>query len=374
MRLILKKIEADNMIPIAKPLFGDAEREAIIKVLESNILVQGPQVKQFEEGFADFIGTKEAIAVSSGTTALAVALMAAGVKQGDEVITAPFTFIATASAIRLCNATPVFVDVDPNTFNINPEAVSNAVTAKTGAIIPIHLYGLSSEMNELRKTAEEHKLAIIEDACQAHGAKYGDEGVGALGDAGCFSFYPTKNMATGEGGMITTNDIEIANKCRLIRNHGQQARYDYAGWGCNYRMTEFAGALGNVQLTKIEEFNSKRRANALKLTELLGDSVETPSVPPNLTHVFHQYTIKLPSEQSRNDLMAYLNDNGVGSAVYYPMALHSLPFLESRTVGSLEVTEKLIKTVLSLPVHPALSSADIETVAATVKAGLAHQG
>ncbi|UCH88305.1 MAG: DegT/DnrJ/EryC1/StrS family aminotransferase [Thermoplasmata archaeon] len=362
------------MISIAQPLFGDAEKKALIEVLESNILVQGPRVEKFETGFSDYIGTKHAIATSSGTTALAVSLMALGVKPGDEVITSPFTFIATASAILLCGAKPVFMDVDLQTFNIAPEFITEAITPKTRAIMPVHLYGLPAEMDAISAIAEEHKLVIVEDACQAHGAKYGDHKVGGIGDAGCFSFYPTKNMATGEGGMITTKEDTVAEKCKLIRNHGQQDRYYYVRWGCNYRMTEFAAALGNIQLTKLDEFNKKRQENAKRLSELLEGEVATPVIPANLTHVFHQYTIQLPSEKIRDGLKQHLFDNGIGSAVYYPLALHEIDFLEGRAVGSMENTKQLTQTVLSLPIHPALSSDDIDTIAGEVKAGLKKQG
>jgi dTDP-4-amino-4,6-dideoxygalactose transaminase len=358
------------MISIAQPQLEDDERDALIKVLDSKILVQGPNVEKFEHAFADYIGTRFGIATSSGTTALAISLMAMNIRSGDEVITTPFTFIATASAIRLCGAVPVFVDIDPDTFNIEPKLIKAAITPKTKAIMPVHLYGLSAEMKELRVIAQAHDLFLIEDACQAHGAKYGDSRVGGIGDIGCFSFYPTKNMTTGEGGMIVTNSEELANKSRLIRNHGQESRYCYVSWGCNFRMTEFAGALGIVQLSKLDKFNEKRRKNALKLNELLGNEVETPKVPSNMTHVFHQYTIKLPSENSRDGLKKYLNEKGIGTEIYYPLGLNKIDFLAGRSVGSLENTEHLTRTILSLPVHPGLSDDDLELIAREVLAGL----
>jgi dTDP-4-amino-4,6-dideoxygalactose transaminase len=270
----------------------------------------------------------------------------------------------------MCGAVPVFADVDPDTFNIDPEQIAEAVSDKTKAVLPVHLYGLPAQMDRLNKVAEEHSLAVLEDACQAHGAKLGDRKAGALGGAGCFSFYPTKNMTTGEGGIITTDSDELEERCRLIRNHGQAGRYHYVYLGYNYRMTEFAGAIGGVQLAKLDEFNSKRQQNAKKLNELLGSTVKTPTVPENMTHVFHQYTIKLESEARRDALMKYLQEHGVGSAVYYPIGLHQVEFLQGRVSGTLDNTLELTGTVLSLPVHPGLSDADLEKIAAEVKAGL----
>ena len=358
------------MINIAKPMLSDEEKAALSEVVDSGILVQGPKVKAFEDKFAEYTGTKHAIAASSGTTALVIALQAMGVSPGDEVITPSFTFLATASSIRMCGAVPVFVDVDPVTFNIEPEQVAGAVGEKTKAILPVHLYGLPAEMDRLNKIAEEHSLAVLEDACQSHGAKHGDTRVGALGGAGCFSFYPTKNMTTGEGGIITTNSDKLEERCRLIRNHGQAGRYHYVYLGYNYRMTEFAGAIGAVQLAKLDEFNSRRQYNAAKLSEMLGSDVRTPQAPDNMTHVFHQYTIKLDSEEQRDNLMKYLQEHEVGCAVYYPIGLHEVEFLQGRVSGSLDNTRKLTKTVLSLPVHPGLNDDDLEKIANEVKAGL----
>jgi len=361
------------LIQIAKPLFSEDEKKVLADVIDSGMLVQGPRVLAFEKMFAEFTGTKHAIATSSGTTALVIALQAMGVSPGDEVITPSFTFLATASSIRMCGAVPVFVDVDPVTYNIDCDSVDGAVTEKTKAILPVHLYGLPADMGRLDKIAEEHSIAVLEDACQSHGAKVFDTKVGALGGAGCFSFYPTKNMTTGEGGIVTTDNDELDEKCRLIRNHGQAGRYRYVYLGYNYRMTEFAGALGAVQLAKLDGFNSKRQTNAARLTKLLDGVVETPVVPEGYTHVFHQYTIKLDTEVQRNDLIQHLKDNGVGSAVYYPIGLHEIDFLKGRIFGSLENTEALTKTVLSLPVHPALTETELEKIAAEVKSGLSLQ-
>jgi dTDP-4-amino-4,6-dideoxygalactose transaminase len=358
------------MISIAQPDLTEAEKKAVVEVIESKRLVQGPQVEKFESGFADYIGTKYGIATSSGTTALTISLMALGIKPGDEVITTPFTFIATATSMRICGAKPVFVDVDPRTFNISPEKVEEALTPETKAVMPVHLYGLAADMTEIKALAEKNDIVIVEDACQAHGAKDGDKKVGGIGDTGCFSFYPTKNMTTGEGGIIVTDDQDVENRCRLIRNHGQKARYNYTQWGYNYRMTEFAGAIGNTQLPRLEEFNSKRRLNAKKLSELLSGIVETPITPPGKTHVFHQYTIKLQTEKARDMLKNYLFEKGIQTEIYYPIALHQIDFLEGRPAGSLENTEALLKTVLSLPVHPGLSDDDIELIAQEVKEGL----
>lgn len=250
------------MIPIAKPNIGEEEKNAVMEVLESGMLAQGLKVKEFEERFAKYIGTKYAVATSNGTTALHIALLSSGIKKGDEVITTPFSFIASATSILFCNAVPVFADIKTKTFNINPNKIEKAITKKTKAIMVVHLYGQSSEMDRIKEIANKKKLSLIEDACQAHGAENNGKRVGSIGDIGCFSFYPTKNMTTGEGGMITTNDHVIAEKVRLLRDHGQKERYEHVIVGYNYRMTNIAAAIGIEQLQKLEQFNKKRRENA----------------------------------------------------------------------------------------------------------------
>ena len=353
------------MIPIAKPLMGEEEKQAVWDVMKSGQLAQGKKVEEFEQQFAQYVGTKHAIATSNGTTALYLAQLAAGIGPGDEVITSAFTFIASATTITFCGAKPVLADIDPRTFNLDPESVKKQITKKTKAIQPIHLYGQPAAMDEIMEIAESNHLAVIEDACQAHGAQYNGKRAGAIGLAGCFSFYPTKNMTTGEGGMITTNDDQLAEKCRLLSNHGQLGRYDYKTIGFNFRMTNIAAAIGVEQLKKLESFNAKRIQNATSLNEQLGDAVETPYVAPRTKHVFHQYTIKC---ENRDALRNALEKEGIGCGVYYPMGLHQCEALrEFIPPAKLPSTEAASRTVLSLPVHPSLTPNNINEIATAVK-------
>ncbi len=353
-------------ITISKPNFDGAEKAAVAEVLDSGMLAQGPKVFEFEKQFAEYIGTNHAIATSSGTTAIHLALLGLGIKPGDEVITTPFTFIATATPILFCGARPVFVDIDPKTFNIDPQKLEAAITDKTKAIIPVHLYGQPAAMDPIVELAQAHELVVIEDACQAHGAKYHGKSIGSIGDCGCFSFYPTKNMTTSEGGMVTTNDSEMAENLALLRNHGQLQRYDYNMIGYNFRMTDISAAIGIVQLSKLEQFTEKRIINAKKLTEGMEDVVGVPYIAPDVRHVFHQYTIK---QSSRDGLRSALEAAGIGSGIYYPKSLHQLPvFQDHITEGySAPVAEEVSSEVLSLPVHPGLSEEDIEKIINTVK-------
>ena len=250
------------MIPIAKPLIGDEEIEEVVKVLKSGFIAQGPKVAEFEEKFAEYIGVKHAVATSSGTTALHTALLALGIKAGDEVVTTPFTFAATSNSVLYVGAKPVFVDVNPETYNIDPEKIAEAITDKTKAIMPVHLYGQPADMDPIREIADENDLKVIEDAAQAHGAVYRGKMVGSMGDAACFSFYPTKNMTTSEGGMVTTDDGATADAARAIRAHGESQRYTHVMLGYNFRMTDVAAAIGLAQLKKLDTFNGKRIENA----------------------------------------------------------------------------------------------------------------
>ena len=353
------------MIYMAKPQMGAEEKQAVLDVLDSGIIAQGPRVKAFEDGFAQMCGVKHAIATSSGTTALHVALLAHGIKEGDEVITSAFTFIASSNSVLFTGARPVFVDIDPRTFNLDPSKIEAAITKRTKAILPVHLYGLSCDMDPIVKIAEKHGLAVIEDACQSHAAEYKGRRVGSFG-TGTFSLYPTKNMTSAEGGMITTNDPVIDEKCRVIRQHGMRKRYYHDELGFNFRMTDIHAAIGLEQLKKLEKFNVQRQANAKFLSENL-KGVVTPYVPEGQTHVFHQYTVRVPGGK-RDSLRAYLNDHGVGSEVYYPVPIHKQSFYVSDLgyKDSLPETEHATTEVLSLPVHPALSSSDLETIVSTV--------
>lgn len=353
------------MIQISKPLLGEEEQRAVWDVMKSGQLAQGKKVEEFEQHFARYVGTKHAIATSNGTTALYLAQLATGIGPGDEVITSAFTFIASATSITFCGAKPVLADIDPRTFNLDPESVKKQITKKTKAIQPIHLYGQAAAMDQIMEIAASNNLVVIEDACQAHGAQYRGKNVGAIGLAGCYSFYATKNMTTGEGGMITTNDNQLAEKCRILRNQGQVGRYDYKSIGFNYRMTNITAAIGIEQLKKLENFNAKRIQNAANLNELLGETVEIPYVSPDARHVFHQYTIQC---ENRDALWHALESDGIGCGVYYPVGLHQCePLKEYVRHTRLQNTENAARRVLSLPVHPSLTPVELRTIATAVK-------
>jgi len=353
------------MIPIAKPLLGEEEILAVKKVIESGIIASGPMVEEFEKRFADFVGTKYAVATTSGTTALHLALLTLGIKKGDEVIVPSFSFIATANSILFCNAKPVFCDVNLQTFNIDYERIKGLITKKTKAIMPVHLYGQSADMNPIQDIAEKHDIYLIGDAAQAHGAKYYGKMVGSFGNVECFSFYPTKNITTGEGGMLTTNSSEIAERASSIRNHGRQKTkwgYEHGVLGYNYRMTDLAAALGLVQLKHLPNFNKKRQENAKFLNKNL-KNVETPYVLLNVEHVYHQYTIKC---KDRNSLIENLKKNEIGFGVYYPKPLHFYEHLKRFLHSDLKNSEYCAKSVLSLPVHPAIERKDLEKIVQVV--------
>jgi perosamine synthetase len=351
------------MIPISKPLIGEEEKEAVISVLESGQLAQGPRVSEFEEHFAAFCGVRHAIATSSGTTALVAALLAHGIGPGDEVITTPFTFVASANSILATGAKPVFADIDEGSYNIDPDLVAARVTSRTRAILPVHLYGYPCDMDAILPIAESHGLAVIEDACQAHGASIRGQKVGSFG-TGCFSFYPSKNMTTAEGGMITTDDDEIEERARLIRNHGQSETYYHVAPGYNFRMTELQAALGLVQLDKLPQWTRKRIENAAYLSERLSNVV-TPQVREEYLHVYHQYTVRVG--QDRDGALERLAEAGIAARVYYPLPVHQQPFY--RRLGyedSLPVSERMSREVLSLPVHPSLTEEDLDKIASGV--------
>jgi perosamine synthetase len=353
------------MISIAKPQIGEEEKQAVLEVLDSGMIAQGPRVKAFEEAFALMCGVKHAIATASGTTALHVALLAAGIGKGDEVITSPFTFIASANSILYCGALPVFVDIDPLTFNIDPALIEAAITPRSKAILPVHLFGLSCDMDAILSIAEKHNLLVIEDACQSHGALYKGKRVGSFG-IGTFSFYPTKNMTSAEGGMITTHDDAIAEKCRVLRQHGMRRRYYHDELGFNFRMTDVHAAIGLEQLKKLESRNAQRRANARYLSEHL-QGVSVPHEPEGCSHVYHQYTVRLPGGR-RDALRLFLQESGVGCEIYYPVPVHKQAFY-TQELGydlTLPEAEKAAAEVLSLPVHPALTQSDLELIVARV--------
>lgn len=358
-----------NPIPIAKPLVGAEEAARVQQVLASGMLASGPVVGEFERSFASYVGARHAIATSNGTTALHAALVGLGIRPGDEVIVPAFTFIASANSVLLAGATPVLVDVDERTFCVDPAAIEAAITPRTRAIMPVHLFGHPADMDAMQAIAAQNELRVLGDAAQAHGAALGSRRVGALGDAECFSFYPTKNMTTGEGGMVTTNDDTVAARVRAFVNHGRAdaglGTYDHLTLGHNFRLTDLHAAIGTVQLGKLESWNARRRSNAEQLSKLLGGAdVVLPSVAAGARHAFHQYTVRT---RDRAALIHRLRADGVGFGVYYPKALHQYAHLAAYARGPLPRAESAAREVLSLPVHPAVSDADIERVAAAVQ-------
>ena len=357
------------MIPIAKPFIGDEEIKEVEAVLRSGFIAQGPKVAEFEEKFAEYIGTRHAIATSSGTTALHVALLCAGIGKGDEVITTPFSFAATANSILYAGGKPVFVDIDPKTYNINPEKIEEAVTDKTKAIMPVHLYGQPADMDQICKIAEDHDLKVIEDAAQAHGAIYHGRKVGSIGDMACFSFYPTKNITTGEGGIITTDDDAFDKDARAIRAHGESERYEHVTLGYNFRMTDIAAAIGVVQIKRLEEFNEKRIENAEYLTEHINsiEGIEPPYVAENVRHVFHQYTVRV-ADGKRDELKEFLNSEGVGTGVHYPRTIYKQKLYEDLGyTADCPEAEKAAAEVLSLPVNPTLTAEDFGKIVSVLQ-------
>lgn len=353
------------MIPISKPYIGPEEKQAVLEVMDSGMLAQGPRTARLEARFAEACGVKHAIATSSGTTALYIALLANGVGPGDEVITTPFTFIASANSILFTGARPVFVDIDPATYNIDPERVAAAITPRTKAILPVHLYGLMSEMDALMDLAGRHGLRMIEDACQAVGAGYQGRRAGSFG-TGAFSLYATKNVMAGEGGMITTDDDQVAETSRLLRNHGMKRRYYHDMLGFNMRTTDLCAAIGLTQMDRLAGFTARRQANAAYYNEHLR-SVVTPSVPAGYEHVWHQYTIRVDGGRDRDAAVKHLADAGIGTGIFYPVPAHQQGYMRE-TVGDvcLPVAEQLAREVISLPVHPQLSQAELEQVVAEV--------
>ncbi|QFG68351.1 DegT/DnrJ/EryC1/StrS family aminotransferase [Ornithinimicrobium pratense] len=369
-----------SMIPAARPVIGEEERVAVDRVLRSGMVAQGPEVAAFEVEFAaELVGGRTCVAVNSGTSGLHLGLLAAGVGPGDEVIVPSFTFAATANSVALTGATPVFADISADTFNLDPVSVAAAVSERTVAVMPVHLYGHPADMDGLAQVAQEHGLAVFEDAAQAHGATCGGRPVGSFGAFGMFSLYPTKNMTSGEGGMVSCADEEIARGVRLLRNQGMEAQYANEVVGLNNRMTDIHAAIGRVQLGKVGAWTAQRRANAAFLDEHLGQvaGVVTPAVREGCTHVYHQYTIRVDgaSGAQRDEVVAALRaEHKVGCGVYYPTPNHELVSLARfAPAWELPVTARAAAEVISLPVHPSLSEGDlervVEAVAAVVGAG-----
>ena len=353
------------MIPAAKPIIGDEEREAVDRVLRSGMLAQGPEVKAFEEEFSAHVGGRHCVAMNSGTSALHLGFIAAGIQPGDEVIVPSFSFAATANSVVLAGGVPVFADIDPRTFNLDPHHVESLITKKTKAIMPVHLYGHIAAMDEFQTLSSKYGVKIIEDAAQGHLASLNGRNAGEFGIVASFSFYPTKNMTAGEGGMVVTDDAAVARMLRLLRNQGQEIRYQNEVVGFNTRMTDIHAAIGRVQLRKLPGWTEQRQANAAYLDAHL-KGVVTPYLAPGTTHSYHQYTIRIPggSSEKRDAFMAGITERGVGCGVYYPIPIHKLqPFKLDLTLPE---TDLVVKECVSLPVHPSLSQADLETIVSVV--------
>ena len=344
------------MIPIASPQIGLEEREAVDRVLKSGIIAQGPEVAKFEDEFAKMCGVKYAVATSNGTTAGHLVMIASGISPGDEVITTPFTFFATASVIIMAGAKPVFVDVEEDGFCLDPNQVESAITEKTKAIQPVHLYGELADMPSLVEISKKNNLVLIEDSAQAHSADSWEGKAGSFGNAGWFSFYPTKNMTTSEGGIITTNSEGLSSHCKVLRAHGMTAQYQHTEFGYNYRMTDISAAIGRVQLTKLDKFNSRRREIADKYNTSLSKYVKIPE--NRRGHVFHQYTILC---NQRDELKEHLSQKGVGSGIYYLTLLYNYAPM-SEFEADCPNAKRLTELSLSLPVHPGLSDSDVSKV------------
>jgi dTDP-4-amino-4,6-dideoxygalactose transaminase len=353
------------MIPAAKPIIGDDERAAVDRVLRSGMLAQGSEVAAFEEEFSKHVGGRHCVAMNSGTSALHLGFIAAGIKAGDEVIVPSFSFAATANSVALAGGVPVFGDIDPKTFNLDPDHAESLITAKTKAIMPVHLYGHIAAMDRFAEIGKKHGVQIIEDAAQGHLASLNGKNSGEFGTVASFSFYPTKNMTAGEGGMVVTESAEIARTLRLLRNQGQEIRYRNEIIGFNTRMTDIHAAIGRVQLAKLPGWTKQRQENAAFLDANI-KGVVTPFVAPGSTHSYHQYTIRVPGNNAevRDKFMEELTKRGVGSGVYYPTPIHRLPSFNLKL--DLPETEKLVNECISLPVHPSLTKDELATVAQAV--------
>jgi dTDP-4-amino-4,6-dideoxygalactose transaminase len=359
-----------DFIPPAKPIIGDEEREAVDRVMRSGMLAQGPEVKAFEVEFAEHFGLGRAcVAVNSGTSRLHLGLLSCGVGAGDEVIVPSFTFAATANSVALTGATPVFADISADSFCLDPASVEASITDRTVGIMPVHLYGHPADMPALQAIADKHGIQVFEDAAQAHGASLDGTPVGSFGSFAMFSLYPTKNMTSGEGGMVSVATPEIERLMRLYRNQGMERQYENEVVGFNARMTDIHAAIGRVQLTKVGAWTAKRQENAAFLSANL-EGVTPPSVAPGAVHVYHQYTIRVPKD--RDGLAKALREEyQVGSGMFYPIPNHELaPF---QVDIELPETARAAAECLSLPVHPSLSQEDLERIVTGVNA-LARAG
>jgi dTDP-4-amino-4,6-dideoxygalactose transaminase len=366
------------MIPINRPIFNQEEKDEVQKVLDSGIVTnrlgEGPMNKAFQDELAEFIGVKRVLTVSSGTAALHSALLAAGVKNGDEVIVPPFTFVATANVALLAGGKPVFADIEPKTYTLDPSKFKKAITKKTKAVIPVHLYGHPADMDPIMEVAEEKGVHVIEDCAQSIGAEYKGKKTGSIGHMGCYSFYASKNITTGEGGAVTTNDDELAEKVWMIRRHGEKEEYQCQMLGHNYRMPEIEAAIGRVQLRKLPSFMEARTKNAKALTEGLSDltAIELPIIREWAKHAWYLYTTRVRKQKSpvqRNDLMKQLSEHGITAAAYYESPIHLSPYyakIFKYKKGDFPESEEAADEVMSIPCHPAVTDEDMAKILETL--------
>ncbi len=361
------------MIPVSSVVIPPETEELVGQVLRSGMLAQGPMVKRFEDEFAKLVGVRHAVAVNNGTTALVASLQVLDLEPGDEVLTSPFTFVATLNAILEAGATAVFADIRADDFCLDPAAAKQAIGARTKVLMPVHLYGQCADMDAFAPLAQEHGLHLVEDAAQAHGATIGERRAGSFG-LGCFSFYGTKNVTTGEGGMITTDDDELADRLRVLRNQGMRERYVYEVAGHNYRLTDLQAALAIPQLARIAETTAARQANADRLIAGLSDvaGLRVPRQLPGRSHVWHQFTVQVTDTApiDRDEFIAKLGERGVGSGIYYPRLVFDYDCYRGNpqvAAADVPVAEAITRSVVSLPVHPKVSSDDVDTIVATVR-------
>nr|WP_103382017.1 DegT/DnrJ/EryC1/StrS family aminotransferase [Pseudonocardia dioxanivorans] len=351
-------------------VLGDDVERSVLEVLRSGQIAQGRKVAEFEHAFAELTGVPHAVAVNNGSTALTAALLGIGVREGDEVLTSPFTFIATVNAVLATGATVRFADITTEDFALDPVSVEKAVTSSTSVLMPVHLFGQTADMDPLSAIAEANGLRVVEDAAQAHGARYRGRAAGSFG-VGCFSFYATKNLTTGEGGMITTSDDDVADRLRVLRNQGMRARYEYEMVGHNYRMTDLAAAVGLPQIARYDEQVARRRHNAAVLSARLADvsALTLPAVMPEREHVWHQYTVLLGEEVDRDAFVAGLAERGIGSGIYYPRLAGDYACYRDHprvVVEDTPVAAEIAARCVSLPVHAHLTDADLERIATAV--------
>ncbi|HEV2954294.1 MAG TPA: DegT/DnrJ/EryC1/StrS family aminotransferase [Candidatus Dormibacteraeota bacterium] len=362
---------SESKIPMARVELSTSEIEAAVSVLRSGGLRQGQKCLEFERAFAAAVGTEHAVVVSSGTAALHLAWMAL-IQPGDEVLVPSFTFIASASSVVLAGGRPVFCDVEPATGNLDVADARRRVTSKTRGVAPVHLFGHAADVDGIRELGDEFGLRIVWDCAQAHGTLFRGRDVGSFEDVSCYSLYSTKNMTTGEGGMITTDDGDLAARLRLLRSHGQAGKYHHTLIGLNYRMTDIQAAIGTLQLVALPRGNAARQANAERLDTLLSGlpGIQIPSVDPDVVHSYHQYTIQVDPELAgidRDELQVRLAEAGVESAVHYPKPLHQQPVFNVAVDSDLPVSERLARQVLSLPVHPLLEASALDRIGAAVQ-------